>query len=142
MKVLVIEDDAEIVEFISIAFDVGWPGAEIISTHQGNTGVKLAKTEAPDAILLDLALPDISGFDVLKQIRAFSKVPVIIESVKRSEANIVKGLDFGANAYIVKPFGQFELLARTKTVLRRTLKTPKNIDRKTMRTIIKKGGQL
>ncbi|RJO62952.1 MAG: DNA-binding response regulator [Dehalococcoidia bacterium] len=120
MKILVIEDDAEIIEFISIAFDIGWPGVELVSTHQGNTGLELVETEAPDAVILDLGLPDISGFDVLKQIRAFSEVPVIIVSVRGSEADIVKGLDWGADEYILKPFGQLELLARVKAVLRRT----------------------
>jgi two-component system KDP operon response regulator KdpE len=120
MKILVIEDDAEIIEFISIAFDIGWPGVELVSTHQGNKGLELVETEAPDAVILDLGLPDISGFDVLKQIRAFSAVPVIIESVRGSETDIVKGLDWGADEYIVKPFGQLELLARVKAVLRRT----------------------
>lgn len=120
MKILVIEDDAEIIEFISIAFDIGWPGVELVSTHQGNTGLELVETEAPDAVILDLGLPDISGFDVLKRIRTFSAVPVIIISVRGSESDIVKGLDWGADEYIQKPFGQLELLARVKAVLRRT----------------------
>lgn len=119
MKVLVIEDDAEIIEFISIAFDIGWTVSELITTHQGSVGVKLAQTSSPDIVILDLGLPDVNGFDVLKQIRTFSQVPVIIETVRGSEADVVKGLNGGADEYIVKPFEQIELLARVRAVLRR-----------------------
>jgi two-component system KDP operon response regulator KdpE len=119
MKILVIEDDAAIVEFISIAFDIGWPGTDVIYSHQGGRGVELAEVSLPDAVILDLGLPDISGFDVLKQIRCFSEVPVIIETVRNNESDIVKGLDWGADEYIIKPFGQLELLAKVKAVLRR-----------------------
>ena len=120
MKILVIEDDAEIREFVSIALDVSWPITEMIATHQGNDGVQLVETAAPDVVLLDLGLPDIDGLDVLKQIRAFSEVPIIIISVRADEPTIVKGLEWGADEYIVKPFGQLELLARIRAVLRRT----------------------
>jgi DNA-binding response OmpR family regulator len=119
MKVLLIEDDPEMVEFISIAFSVGWPDAELLVTHQGRQGVELAGTKSPDAVILDLGLPDISGYDTLKQIRSFSDVPIIIETVRNAEADIVKGLDLGADEYIKKPFGQLELLAKIKAVLRR-----------------------
>jgi DNA-binding response OmpR family regulator len=119
MKVLLIEDDTEIVEFISIAFNVGWPDVELLTTHQGRRGIELTETKSPDLVILDLGLPDISGFEALKQIRGFSDVPVIIETVRNSEADIVKGLDMGADEYIQKPFGQLELLAKMKVVLRR-----------------------
>ncbi len=119
MKVLIIEDDPEIVEFVDIAFEVGWLGTKLLSAHQGNRGVELAESESPDVVILDLGLPDISGFEVLKQIRLFSRVPVIIVTVRDSEADIVKGLELGADEYVVKPFGQLELLARVKAVLRR-----------------------
>jgi DNA-binding response OmpR family regulator len=134
MKILIIEDDAEIVEFISIAFSVGLPEVNVISTHEGSAGIGLARTENPDAVILDIGLPDMSGFEVLKQIRAFSKVPIIIESVAASEANIVKGLEWGADEYIVKPFGQFEFLARIKPVLRSPLETTTNSNRIKIKT--------
>jgi two-component system KDP operon response regulator KdpE len=119
MKVILIEDDPEMVEFISIAFNVGWSGTELITTHQGREGIELVETKSPDLVILDLGLPDISGFETLKQIRVFSDVPVIIETVRDTEADIVKGLDLGADEYIRKPFGQLELLAKMKCVLRR-----------------------
>ncbi len=134
MKILVIDDDAEIVEYISIACNVGMPDVKVVSTHQGRAGIELVKTERPDAIILDLGLPDMSGFEVLKQIRAFSKVPIIIESVASSEANIVKGLEWGADEYLVKPFGQFEFLARIKSLWKNAMAPVIITNRKTITT--------
>ena len=82
MKVLLIEDDAEMAEFVSIAFSVGWPGTELFITHQGRQGIEFTETKDPDIVILDIGLPDISGYDVLKQIRTFSQVPIIIETSK------------------------------------------------------------
>lgn len=121
MRVLVVEDNAEMVEFITIAFEIGWPGIELFSSHQAIGVPELVEKESPDVVLLDIALPDGNGFDVLKQIRQFSMVPVVIVTVKDTEADIVKGLDWGADEYIIKPFGQLELLARIKAVLRSRL---------------------
>ena len=118
MKVLIVEDDATTVEFVSIAFDVGWPGSQTVSTHQGGAAADLVESESPDVVILDLGLPDIDGFEVLKQIRLFSTVPIIITTVRDSEADIVKGLEWGADEYVVKPFGQLELLARVRAALR------------------------
>lgn len=120
MKVLVIEDDSNIVDFISIAIKMGFPNSRVITTHLGKEGIDLVKIESPDIVLLDLELPDISGFDALIKIRSFSNVPVIIETIRDSETDIVKGLMLGADDYIEKPYGQLELMARIKTILRRT----------------------
>jgi two-component system KDP operon response regulator KdpE len=120
MKILVIDDDAAILEFISIAFDVGWPEAEIITAHHGRKGIETAELELPDLVILDLNLPDISGFDVLRKIRSFSSVPIIVISVKDTEQDVVKCLSIGADDYLIKPFGQLELLARVRCILRRT----------------------
>ena len=119
MKILIIEDDHEIVEAISLAFQMRWPEAELLSTHLGEKGVELAESEVPDMVILDLGLPDISGVEVLKQVRLFSILPVIILTVRADEADIVKGLEWGADDYIMKPFKQLELLARVKALLRR-----------------------
>ena len=118
MKILVVEDDAEIVEFVNITFGIGWSGAELVSTDQGSNVAELVENQSPDMVILDLNLPDISGFEVLKRIRTFSTVPVIIVTVSDSEADIVKGLEWGADEYVVKPFGQLELLARVRAVMR------------------------
>jgi DNA-binding response OmpR family regulator len=119
MKILVIEDDAEVVDFIRSAFTIGWPGTKLITTHQGQKGIELVEKETVDAVILDLGLPDLSGIEVLKQIRGFSDIPIIITTAMGSESDIVKGLGLGADEYITKPFGQMELLAKIMAVMRR-----------------------
>ncbi len=119
MKVLLIEDDREIVEAISLAFQIRWPEAKVISTRLGKKGSELVESEAPDLVILDLGLPDVNGFEVLRQIRLFSRIPIIILTVRSDEADIVKGLEWGADDYITKPFRQLELLARVKALIRR-----------------------
>jgi DNA-binding response OmpR family regulator len=119
MKILIIEDTPVVVETISLALEMRWPDVKIISIASGEQGIEMVESESPDAIILDLGLPDISGFDVLKRIRLFSKVPILILTVRADESDIVKGLEWGADDYMVKPFKQLELLARIKTILRR-----------------------
>jgi two-component system response regulator VicR len=119
MKVLVIEDDKEIVDAISLAFQIRWPEAQVTSTRLGQKGVELVEAETPDIVILDLGLPDINGFEVLRQIRQFSAVPTIILTVRSDEVDVVKGLEWGADDYITKPFRQLELLARVKSLIRR-----------------------
>ncbi len=81
--------------------------------------MELVESESPDVVILDLGLPDISGFDVLKEIRAFSGVPILILTVRGEEADVVKGLEWGADDYMVKPFRQLELLSRIRALTRR-----------------------
>lgn len=119
MKALIIEDDAQIVEAISLAFRMRWPEAELVSSHLGVQGVEIVRTDNPDILILDLGLPDIHGFEVLKQVRTFSSIPIIILTVSREESSIVRGLEMGADDYVVKPFKQLELLARIRAMLRR-----------------------
>jgi two-component system KDP operon response regulator KdpE len=118
VKALIIEDDPVIVESVSLAFRIRWPEAILVSTHLGKKGIELVESEGPDIIILDLGLPDIGGFEVLRQVRLFSSVPLIILTIKGEEADIVKGLEWGADDYIVKPCGQLELLARIKARIR------------------------
>ena len=119
MKVLIVEDDREIVEVISLTFQIRWPEVKVVSTRLGERGVELAESENPDVVILDLGLPDISGFDTLQQIRLFSTVPILILTVRGDEADIVKGLEWGADDYMVKPFRQLELLSRIRALTRR-----------------------
>jgi len=120
MKALVIEDDANILEAISLIFQLRWPEMEVVSSPLGEESIAMVETESPDVVLLDINLPDISGFQVLSEIRRFSDVPVIILTVRGAETDRVKGLELGADDYIVKPFSHVELLARVKAVLRRS----------------------
>ncbi|BAQ34041.1 MULTISPECIES: response regulator transcription factor [Dehalococcoides] len=119
MKVLLVEDDSGIIEYICFAFGIGWPNCQIITTSTGEQAIDLAEQETPDIVILDIGLPDISGFDVIKEIRKFSDVPILITSVRDSEQDIVKGIQLGADEYVVKPFGQLELIARVKALIRR-----------------------
>jgi two-component system KDP operon response regulator KdpE len=116
-KVLVIEDDREIVESIFLSFQIYWPEATIVSTRKGVMGARLVQSDPPDVIILDLGLPDISGFEVLEQIRLFSSVPILILTVRAQEEDIIKALEGQANDYMLKPFRQKELLARVRALL-------------------------
>lgn len=125
-KILIIEDNAEVVEAVSLVLEIRWPKADIISADKGGEGIDITSKDSPDVIILDLGLPDMSGFDVLKKIRSFSKVPVVILTVREEEKDIVKGLELGADQYIVKPFRQLELVSRINTACKRNL--PSELD--------------
>ncbi len=114
VKVLIIEDDWEIIEAVTLAFRLDWPEAQVIYTQQGTKGIGIVQSESPDIVILDLGLPDISGYEVLKQIRLFSSIPIIILTVRSQEEDVVKALEGEANDYVIKPFRQKELLARVK----------------------------
>ncbi len=121
MRLAIIEDDPEIMEVVSIAFETAWPGSQIVSAPNAVEGLEMVKNETPDVIILDVALPegDSSGFDLCKEIRTFSEVPIIMVTARTREVDIVRGLELGAADYLTKPFSSVELLARTRAVLRR-----------------------
>ena len=119
MKILVIDDDKRILESLVMTFQLCWPDAVLSCTRLGEEGIQLIDEFSPDIVILDLGLPDISGYEVLKQIRQFSNVPVIILTIRGDEVDIVTGLGLGANDYIVKPFRQMELIARIKANTRK-----------------------
>ena len=127
MKVLVVEDDVEIIEAVSLAIEMRWPDSVLLSAELGKKGIELAESANPDIVILDLGLTDIGGFEVLKEIRSFSSVPIIILTVKIEEVDIVKGLELGADDYVTKPFRQMELLSRIKALLRRKFDTTEPI---------------
>ncbi|MDD5189703.1 MAG: response regulator [Dehalococcoidales bacterium] len=112
MKTLIIEDDQDIIDSISLAFRLYWPETEVIYANLGAAGIEMVRTEAPETVVLDLGLPDITGFEVLKQIRLFSSVPVIILTVRSQEEDVVRALEGEATDYLTKPFRQKELIAR------------------------------
>lgn len=120
MKVLLIEDSPEIIKGVSLTFKLRWPDAQVISAEEGRKGIKAVETESPDIVILDINLPDINGFEVLENIRRFSDVPVIILTVREDEVDELRGLEMGADDYIVKPFRPANLLTRMQAVLRRT----------------------
>ena len=119
MKVLIVEDAQEVVESIKLCISIRWPDCVMLTTPQGKEGLTLVEKESPDLVILDLALLDGNGLDVLKDVRRFSDVPVLIVSATADEVSRVKGLELGADDYIVKPFSHTELLARIRAALRR-----------------------
>jgi len=117
-KILVIEDDASIRELV--AWNLLEEGYDCVCAGDGREGLEAARREAPDLILLDLMLPVMDGFEVVKALRMDGVgTPVIMLTAKNEEADKVIGLEFGADDYITKPFGVRELKARIKAVLRR-----------------------
>ena len=120
MKAVIIEDQAETVEAISVCFELRWPDATVLSTGKGNKGLELIEAELPDIVTLGLELPDIDGFELLRQVRRSFDMPIIIVTVRNQKMDIVKGLELGADDYITKPFDHIEFLARVKALLRRT----------------------
>jgi two-component system KDP operon response regulator KdpE len=119
MRVLIIEDNAEVVEAVSLCLQIRWPDADISYAYGGLTGVQMVEAQPYDIIILDINLPGINGFEVLRRIRSFSTVPVIILTVRGWEEDQVEGLESGADDYIVKPFRPRELVSRVNAVLRR-----------------------
>jgi len=120
MKILLIEDSPEIVNTACLTFRLRWPEASVLSADSGTKGIEMAEAESPDIVILDINLPDMNGFEVLEQIRSFSDVSVIILTIRDSEVDKVRGLEMGADDYIIKPFSPLDLLSRVKAVLRRT----------------------
>jgi two-component system response regulator VicR len=131
MKVAIVEDEKSIIDAVNVAFEFRWPEVSLVAARTGREGVKLVKKERPDIVILDINLPDISGFDVLREVRSYSAVPVIILTVRSDDADVLKGLEAGADDYIIKPFNYLTLLARVKAVLRRTESLPLKDNRDT-----------
>jgi len=124
MKVLVIEDDPGIIEVVSLCFQLRWSGTTVVSASTGNKGLELVETESPDVVILDIGLPDVDGYQILKEIRRFSDVPVLMLTVRGEDTDIARGLELGADDYITKPFSHIELIARVQAVLRRAQGLP------------------
>ncbi len=120
MKVLVVDDEPDIVEVVTLTFTLRWPDSEVLHAANGAQGVDLARREAPEIIILDIGLPDMDGFQVCEQVRRFSDVPIIMLTARHDEVDKVRGLELGADDYITKPFSHLELLARARAVLRRS----------------------
>jgi len=117
---LIIEDDPGIVELVSLTFELGWPDVKLIVADTGEKGMNILESDRPDAVILDIGLPDTTGFEIIKAIRLFSDVPILMLTVRIDERDVVKALTLGADDYLTKPFRQMELLARIKAITRRT----------------------
>jgi len=115
-RILIIEDDAPMRRFLRIAMASG--GHDVSEAERGRLGIELAATTAPDCVVLDLGLPDMDGKAVITAIRGWSRVPILVLSVRDAEGEKIAALDAGADDYVTKPFATGELLARVRALLR------------------------
>jgi two-component system, OmpR family, alkaline phosphatase synthesis response regulator PhoP len=121
-RVLIVEDDLSILAGISM--NLNFEGYEVLQAQEGRTGLQLALDEQPDLLILDVMMPEMNGYEVLKELRRRGRdIPVVMLSAKGLETDKILGLDLGADDYVVKPFGLQELLARVKAVLRRQIRS-------------------
>lgn len=119
-QILLVEDDAGIRAALSLALED--EGYGILQAPNGRTGLSLASSDHPDLVLLDLRLPDISGFEVCREIRQRSNVPIIIVTAQTDTHDLVAGLEAGADDYVTKPVNTKELAARIRAALRRLVR--------------------
>jgi phosphate regulon transcriptional regulator PhoB len=118
MKVLVVDDENPIVE--AVAYNLRKEGFQALTASDAEQCLSIARAEKPDLIILDVMLPSASGFDVCRLLRKQNDVPIIMLTARAEETDRVVGLELGADDYITKPFSMRELMARVKSVLRRT----------------------
>lgn len=116
-SILVVEDEDKLRDLLRTYFER--EGMTVLTTKTGAEALTLARENPPDVILLDLGLPDIPGEEVLKEVRSFADVPILVLTAKASEADRILGLELGADDYVTKPFSPRELVLRTRAVLRR-----------------------
>lgn len=116
VRVLVVDDDPAIVR--TLAINLRARDYQVQVAHDGRTALEILTEEPPDLMLLDLGLPDLDGVSVLRRLRSFSALPVIVLSARHSSDDKVEALDLGANDYVTKPFGVEELMARIRAALR------------------------
>jgi two-component system, OmpR family, KDP operon response regulator KdpE len=121
LKVLVVDDEIAIQRFLRVALN--GQGFIVSEANTGQLALSSVTLNRPDLVILDLGLPDIDGVEVTRRIREWSKIPIIILSVREQEEDKIAALDAGADDYLTKPFGMGELLARIRTVMRRQAAT-------------------
>lgn len=117
-RILVVDDEQRMARFVRLNLE--HDGFIVEEAYNGLDAINRLRDVLPDLVMLDVMMPDIDGFEVLRMIREFSQVPVIMLTAKGEEDDIVKGLELGADDYVTKPFSPRELVVRTKAVLRRT----------------------
>lgn len=115
--VVVVEDEAQIRHFVKLALES--EGCQVFEAENGKRGLIDSGTRRPDLVILDLGLPDRDGIEIIRELRTWSEVPIIVLSARTAEAGKIAALDAGADDYLTKPFGSGELLARVRAQLRR-----------------------
>ena len=116
LSILLVEDEKNICDFISTSLSA--QDYRISTAHTGKEALPIITSQCPDLILLDLGLPDMDGMEIIRQVRTWSSVPIIVLSARTQEQEKVRALDLGADDYLTKPIGTSELLARIRTALR------------------------
>jgi DNA-binding response OmpR family regulator len=119
MKILVVDDDPHILDALTVGLQLQWQDCTVVAARDGETGLRRFFEEDPDVVILDVSMPDRNGFEVLQEIRRVSDVPVIMLTARGEEVDQVRGLELGADDYVVKPFGHLALVARIKALMRR-----------------------
>lgn len=116
-RILVVDDEPRMIGFIRLNLE--HDGYQVVEAHNGIEALDKVRTQLPDAIILDVMMPDLDGFETLRMLREFSTIPVIMLTAKGEENDKVRGLELGADDYVTKPFGPRELSSRVKAVMRR-----------------------
>jgi two-component system KDP operon response regulator KdpE len=119
MRILVVDDEPDVVESVRLGFMLQWREVDVLGAGAGEAALDAVEHEHPDIVLLDVGLPGMDGYEVLRRIREFSDVPVVMLTARDDAMDKVKGLELGADDYVTKPFNHLELMARVKAVLRR-----------------------
>lgn len=130
LRTLIVDDEDRILYLLQSKLRVS--GYEVLTARNGKEAIEQFHNNSPDIIVLDLLMPEMDGFEVLKEIRAFSNVPIIILSAKSEDVDKIKGLTLGADDYLQKPFNPNELIARIEAVSRRLTASPKDKPLKTL----------
>jgi len=117
-KILVVDDEKKIVDIVKAYLERD--GYRVIVAYDGRLALQMARSESPDLIILDLMLPEVSGWDVCRTLRTESNVPIIMLTALDDDSDKILGLELGADDYVVKPFNPKELVSRVRAVLRRT----------------------
>jgi DNA-binding response OmpR family regulator len=123
-KILIVDDEKKIVDIVKAYLEK--EGFQVLAAYDGNSVATILRTKSPDLIVLDLMLPGISGWDVCREVRKTSEIPIIMLTARDEAADKIVGLELGADDYVTKPFNPNELVSRVRAVLRRsgTAKTP------------------
>ena len=116
-KILVIDDDLDLGDVISLVFELRRPDDVVLKAMDGESGIQLVRDESPDVIILDIGLPGIDGFEVCREIRRFSRVPVIFLTVRYTPEAMELARQVGGDDYMTKPFDSQELLKRVSALL-------------------------
>ncbi len=126
MRLLIADDDADLLEALTLSLTLQLKDCELVTATTGQETLRAFATHGVDAVLLDLVLPDMDGYEVCRRLRERSEVPILLLSARDQELDKVRGFEMGADDYITKPFGQLELLARIKAALRRRQLSPES----------------